>query len=110
MAALERAAEGLHAETAVHIRYGYGIEANNKWKETLGAEWRQYEESFQLLQQSLDRHRLARVHPLPRSPRARQAHPGGIGYRTLSRASQATRMGSNAESPVKSESRPTTTG
>ncbi|MFJ4297745.1 methionine synthase [Curtobacterium sp. NPDC089689] len=53
VAALERAAEGLHtAETAVHICYGYGIEANNRWKETLGAEWRQYEQSFPLLQQS----------------------------------------------------------
>ncbi|MGL3200018.1 MULTISPECIES: methionine synthase [Curtobacterium] len=53
VAALERAAEGLRtAETAVHICYGYGIEANNKWKETLGAEWRQYEQSFPLLQQS----------------------------------------------------------
>ncbi len=52
VAALERAAEGLRAETAVHICYGYGIEANNRWKETLGAEWRQYEQSFPLLQQS----------------------------------------------------------
>lgn len=52
VAALERAAEGLRAETVVHICYGYGIEANNKWKETLGAEWRQYEQSFPLLQQS----------------------------------------------------------
>jgi 5-methyltetrahydropteroyltriglutamate--homocysteine methyltransferase len=52
VAALERAAEGLRAETAVHICCGYGIEANNKWKETLGAEWRQYEQSFPLLQQS----------------------------------------------------------
>jgi methionine synthase II (cobalamin-independent) len=52
VAALERAAEGLHVETAVHICYGYGIEANNRWKETLGAEWRQYEQSFPLLQQS----------------------------------------------------------
>jgi 5-methyltetrahydropteroyltriglutamate--homocysteine methyltransferase len=40
VAALERATEGLRAETAVHICYGYGIEARNKWKETLGAEWR----------------------------------------------------------------------
>ncbi|KJL19122.1 2-hydroxypropyl-CoM lyase [Microbacterium foliorum] len=52
IAALERAAEGLRAETAVHICYGYGIKANNDWKATLGAEWRQYEESFPLLQQS----------------------------------------------------------
>ena len=52
VAALERAVEGLGAETAVHICYGYGIKANTDWKETLGAEWRQYERSFPLLQQS----------------------------------------------------------
>ncbi|WP_314034472.1 methionine synthase [Dietzia sp. CH92] len=52
VAALERAAEGLRAETAVHICYGYGIKANTEWKATLGSEWRQYEESFPLLQQS----------------------------------------------------------
>ncbi len=52
VAALERATEGLRVETAVHICYGYGIEANTEWKETLGSEWRQYEESFPLLQQS----------------------------------------------------------
>jgi 5-methyltetrahydropteroyltriglutamate--homocysteine methyltransferase len=44
--ALERAAQGLKCTTAVHICYGYGIEANIKWKETLGDEWRQYEEIF----------------------------------------------------------------
>ncbi|GAA1948542.1 methionine synthase [Microbacterium deminutum] len=52
VAALERAAEGLRAETAVHICYGYGIKANTDWKATLGSQWRQYEESFPLLQQS----------------------------------------------------------
>jgi 5-methyltetrahydropteroyltriglutamate--homocysteine methyltransferase len=52
IAALERATEGLRAETVVHICYGYGIKANTDWKATLGAEWRQYEESFPLLQQS----------------------------------------------------------
>ncbi len=52
VAALERAAEGLHAETAVHICYGYGITANTEWKATLGSQWRQYEKSFPLLQQS----------------------------------------------------------
>lgn len=52
IAALERAAEGLRAETAVHICYGYGIKANTDWKATLGSEWRQYEESFPLLQRS----------------------------------------------------------
>ena len=41
--ALERAAQGLTCTTAVHICYGYGIEANNNWKKTLGDEWRQYE-------------------------------------------------------------------
>jgi 5-methyltetrahydropteroyltriglutamate--homocysteine methyltransferase len=44
--ALEHAAEGLKCKTAVHICYGYGIKANNDWKETLGGEWRQYEEIF----------------------------------------------------------------
>lgn len=52
VAALERAAEGLRSETVVHICYGYGIKANNDWKATLGSQWRQYEESFPLLQQS----------------------------------------------------------
>ncbi|MFV0375334.1 methionine synthase [Microbacterium sp.] len=52
VAALERAAEGLRAETAVHICYGYGITANTEWKATLGSHWRQYEESFPLLQRS----------------------------------------------------------
>jgi 5-methyltetrahydropteroyltriglutamate--homocysteine methyltransferase len=41
IAALERAAQGLTCKTAVHICYGYGIEANIKWKDTLGSEWRQ---------------------------------------------------------------------
>src|ERR1700675_4132007 len=44
--ALERAAQGLTCATAVHICYGYGIKANTDWKETLGSEWRQYEEIF----------------------------------------------------------------
>jgi 5-methyltetrahydropteroyltriglutamate--homocysteine methyltransferase len=52
VAALERAAEGLRAETVVHICYGYGIKANTDWKATLGSEWRQYEETFPLLQRS----------------------------------------------------------
>ena len=52
VAALERASEGLRVETAVHICYGYGIKANTDWKATLGSEWRQYEETFPLLQQS----------------------------------------------------------
>ena len=46
---LERAAEGLRCTTAVHICYGYGIQANIDWKKTLGGEWRQYEQTFPLL-------------------------------------------------------------
>ena len=49
IAALERAAEGLPCKSAVHICYGYGIEENLRWKETLGAEWRQYEAIFPAL-------------------------------------------------------------
>ncbi|MCR9931876.1 methionine synthase [Vibrio antiquarius] len=52
IACLERAIEGLKCETAVHICYGYGIKANTDWKQTLGTEWRQYEEVFPKLQQS----------------------------------------------------------
>ena len=47
--ALERAAAGLGCKTAVHICYGYGIEANIRWKQGLGGEWRQYEETFPVL-------------------------------------------------------------
>ena len=50
--ALERAAEGLTCATAVHICYGYGIKANTDWKETLGAEWRQYEDIFPAIAKS----------------------------------------------------------
>jgi 5-methyltetrahydropteroyltriglutamate--homocysteine methyltransferase len=52
VAALEAAAEGLKCDTAVHICYGYGIEANIRWKDTLGSEWRQYEEIFPALNAS----------------------------------------------------------
>src|SRR5256884_3036892 len=47
--ALHRALEGVRCTTAVHICYGYGIEANLAWKATLGAEWRQYEAIFPAL-------------------------------------------------------------
>jgi 5-methyltetrahydropteroyltriglutamate--homocysteine methyltransferase len=50
--ALERAAAGLTCATAVHICYGYGIKANTDWKQTLGAEWRQYEEIFPAIAKS----------------------------------------------------------
>jgi 5-methyltetrahydropteroyltriglutamate--homocysteine methyltransferase len=52
IAALEKAIEGLECETAVHICYGYGIEANTEWKKTLGTQWRQYESILPKLQQS----------------------------------------------------------
>src|SRR6185312_16135277 len=63
--ALEKAAEGLKCTTAVHICYGYGIEANIKWKETLGESWRQYENTFP----ALDRSRISQV-----SLECRQSH------------------------------------
>jgi 5-methyltetrahydropteroyltriglutamate--homocysteine methyltransferase len=50
--ALERAAEGLTCTTAVHICYGYGIKANTDWKQTLGNEWRQYEDIFPAIAKS----------------------------------------------------------
>lgn len=52
VAALERAAQGLTCKTAVHICYGYGIDANRQWKNTLGQEWRQYERVFPALAKS----------------------------------------------------------
>ena len=52
IAALHRAIEGLDCTTAVHICYGYGIEENLRWKDTLGREWRQYEEIFPALNAS----------------------------------------------------------
>jgi len=50
--ALHRAIDGLSCTTAVHICYGYGIKANIDWKQTLGHEWRQYEQTFPLLAKS----------------------------------------------------------
>ena len=47
--AVERAARGLTCTTAVHICYGYGIQANLDWKQTLGGQWRQYEQIFPAL-------------------------------------------------------------
>jgi len=49
---LHRAIEGLKCKTAVHICYGYGIQQNMDWKNTLGNEWRQYEEFFPALNAS----------------------------------------------------------
>jgi 5-methyltetrahydropteroyltriglutamate--homocysteine methyltransferase len=50
--ALHVAVEGLACTTAVHICYGYGIEANVAWKQTLGDEWRQYQDIFPALAKS----------------------------------------------------------
>ncbi len=50
--ALDRALQGLKCTTVVHICYGYGIKANLDWKETLGSEWRQYEEIFPAIAKS----------------------------------------------------------
>ncbi len=50
--ALHRAIQGLRCTTCVHICYGYGIKANLDWKNTLGSQWRQYEEIFPALARS----------------------------------------------------------
>ena len=50
--ALHKCIEGLTCTTAVHICYGYGIKANNDWKQTLGGEWRQYQDTFPHLARS----------------------------------------------------------
>src|SRR6478752_9450417 len=50
--ALHRAVSGLKCTTAVHICYGYGIKANIDWKNSLGNEWRQYENIFPALAKS----------------------------------------------------------
>jgi len=61
--ALERAAQSLTCTTAVHICYGYGIQANIDWKKTLGAEWRQYEKVFPALAaSSIDQVSLECIH------------------------------------------------
>ncbi len=61
--ALERAAQGLTCTTAVHICYGYGIQANTDWKSTLGDEWRQYETVFPALARSrIDQVSLECIH------------------------------------------------
>jgi 5-methyltetrahydropteroyltriglutamate--homocysteine methyltransferase len=47
----------------VHICYGYGIQANLDWKETLGGEWRQYEQVLPALAaSSIDQVSLECIH------------------------------------------------
>ena len=61
--ALERAAQGLSCKTAVHICYGYGIQANVDWKNCLGQEWRQYEQVLPALAaSSIDQVSLESIH------------------------------------------------
>ena len=67
VAALERAAQGLTCTTAVHICYGYGIKANVDWKQTLGDEWRQYEQVFPALAAQQHRPGQPGVLPLARA-------------------------------------------
>jgi 5-methyltetrahydropteroyltriglutamate--homocysteine methyltransferase len=63
VAALHRAIQGLRIKTCVHICYGYGIKANIDWKNSLGSEWRQYEEIFPALAKSkLDQVSLECIH------------------------------------------------
>ena len=50
--ALHQSIDGLGCTTAVHICYGYGIKANIDWKNSLGSEWRQYEDIFPALAKS----------------------------------------------------------
>ncbi|TAM75989.1 methionine synthase [bacterium] len=42
IAALNRALDGVGCRSAVHVCYGYGIEANIAWKKSLGAVWEHY--------------------------------------------------------------------
>jgi 5-methyltetrahydropteroyltriglutamate--homocysteine methyltransferase len=61
--ALDRAIRGLKIKTCVHICYGYGIKANIDWKNSLGEEWRQYEEIFPALAKSkIDQVSLECIH------------------------------------------------
>jgi len=61
--ALHRAIRGLKCKTAVHICYGYGIQANIDWKNALGEEWRQYEQIFPALAKSrIDQVSLECIH------------------------------------------------
>jgi len=61
--ALHRAIRGLKCKTAVHICYGYGIQANIDWKNALGEEWRQYEQIFPALARSrIDQVSLECIH------------------------------------------------
>jgi 5-methyltetrahydropteroyltriglutamate--homocysteine methyltransferase len=50
--AVDAAFAGVRARKAVHVCYGYGIDANRKWKAELGDEWDQYAHIFPFLSRS----------------------------------------------------------
>ena len=50
--ALDAAVGGLPVLKAVHVCYGYGIQANVDWKRSLGSAWDQYARIFPFLSQS----------------------------------------------------------
>jgi len=52
IAALDACVRGAGCATAVHVCYGYGIQANIDWKHGLGGEWDQYGIVLPLLAQS----------------------------------------------------------
>ena len=110
--ALERAARGLSCKTAVHICYGYGIQANNDWKRTLGQEWRQYEQVFPALAASSHRPGVAGVLPLARAARpdapARRQGRHGRRDRRCQRRDRDARAGGRHHRPGAAVRRPRT--
>lgn len=50
--ALDACVRAVGCSTAVHVCYGYGIQANIDWKQSLGGEWDQYAIVLPLLAQS----------------------------------------------------------
>ena len=74
--ALERAAQGLTCTTAVHICYGYGIQANVDWKETLGDGMAPVRADVPGAREEHDRAGVARVHPLARAAAPDEAARG----------------------------------
>jgi 5-methyltetrahydropteroyltriglutamate--homocysteine methyltransferase len=52
IAALDACVRGVDCATAVHVCYGYGIQANIDWKNSLGGAWDQYAIVLPLLAQS----------------------------------------------------------
>jgi 5-methyltetrahydropteroyltriglutamate--homocysteine methyltransferase len=52
IAALDVCVRGVACSTAVHVCYGYGIQANIDWKQSLGGAWDQYAIVLPLLAQS----------------------------------------------------------